>query len=455
MPSRVGHALLALRAHLDRSLFKQGQSESRFGRGEAVLIVVAFLALATVAQLFRLGPTIALDSLWAEDGPVFLQEALTQSFWHAVSAEYSGYLVVFPRLVGEAASIGPLRDAAAVTSILAALAVSVSGVLVWFASAGHIANPYLRATLAIATVLTSVGGLEAIDAAAYSSWYMLFAVFWILLWRPKNDLAAVAGAGLVLLAGLSNPGLWFFLPLALLRACCVRDRRDAIIVGSWFLAAALQALATATSDYQAVQPVWTHDIWTVLLQRVLDGAAFGLRLGGLAWDHLGWALLIGLIAAAVAIVVAGWRRGSWSQRWLALIAIPTALVMFVVSIYQRAVAEPMLWPGGSSFGAAGRYAIVPVLLLISVGFAFLDREEALRDRPRRIWWASGAAIALVLVSVAVSFPAADEAARGTPRWSEAIDQAAAACEQGGTAEIPSSPPGFQIFLPCSELRGAR
>jgi hypothetical protein len=455
MPRWAGHALLTLRAHLDRSLFPEAPARSRFGRGEAIALAVAFVVLAIVAQLLRPGPNTALDSLWAEDGPVFLQEALTHSIWHAVSAEYSGYLVVFPRLVAEGASVAPLREAAAVTSILAALGVALSGLIVWFASAGHIANPYLRGTLAVATVLTSVGGLETIDAAAYSSWYMLFAVFWILLWRPRSDLAALAAAVFVLLAGLSNPGIWFFLPLALLRAACVRDRRDATIVGSWFLAAAVQAAVAATSDYEAVKPVWTHDIWTVLLQRVLDGAAFGLRLGGFAWEHLGWVLLVALLVAAVAILVAGWRRGSESQRWLALIAIPIAVVMFVVSVYERAVAEPMLWPAGDSFGAAGRYAIVPVLLLISVAFAFLDREESIRGRPHHVWWVSGAAIALVLISVAVSFPAADNAARGTPGWSEAVDQAAATCKPGKTAEIPVSPPGFQVFLPCSELPGAR
>ncbi len=85
--------------------------------------------------------------------------------------------------------------APAATSTLAALAAAVSGLAVWVASAGHIRSPYLRLALAAATVLAPVSGLESTDSGSYASWYLLFASFWLLLWRPRTDWGAALGVG--------------------------------------------------------------------------------------------------------------------------------------------------------------------------------------------------------------------------------------------------------------------
>jgi hypothetical protein len=373
-----------------------------------------------------------------------------------VGAEYAGYLVLVPRLIAEVATVLPLRDAPAVVSILSAAMVGISALVVWWAAAGHIRNPYLRGALAVATALTPVGGLEAIDSASYVSWPMLFACFWLLLWRPRGQLGASLAALFLVLTALSNPGIWFLFPLAALRALAVRDRRDLTIVLAYFGAGAIQLITLARSSYEAVEPVWTHDIWTVLLQRVVDGAAFGLRLGGIGWELLGWGLLIGLSAAAVVGLAAGLHRSSSIARVFAAVAIPTALAMFVVSVYQRAVGTPMLWPPDAYHGAAGRYSIVPVLLLISVAMVFVDRRSGGSEAARRLSWPSAVVAGLVLVSVAVSLPAREISIRGTPPWEASVDAAAGECEREGLVEvaIPASPPGFAVQLPCSTLGAA-
>jgi hypothetical protein len=457
MPGAARENLPALRRRVGASLFPEPRPP-RWGlnRYEAATVAGAFIVLAVLIQLLRIGLTASLDSLWAEDGVVFLQHAVGHSLFDSIGSEYAGYLVVFPRIAAEIATHVPLRDAPAAVSILSALAVALSGLAVWFAAAGHIENPWLRGTLVLLTVLAPVGGLETIDSASYASWYMLFACFWLLLWRPQTTLGASLGSAFIAVTALSNPGIWFFLPLALLRLLCARDRRDALIVCSFFAGAALQVGAYAVSNYEAIEPVWTPDIWTVLLQRVVDGAAFGLRLGGVAWVHIGWPLLIALPLLGAAGLALGWRRSGWGARGLAAIAVPTALGMFVISVYDRAVGEPMLWPAHVYFGDAGRYSIVPALLLISVAFVFLDDFEGRRGRPRRLSAVSGAAIALMLTSVAFSLPAADRAVRGTPTWSEAVDRASAACAAGraGGVSLPTSPPGFAMQLPCSSVPGA-
>jgi hypothetical protein len=451
----LGERVGAGRRLLDRHLFPESSEGARFAAWEKAVLIAALLALAVFLQLLRPGWTGSLNSLWAEDGEVFLQSALTHSAWHSLGSEYSGYLVVVPRLIAEVASVFSLRDAAAAVAIASAAAVALSGLVVWYAASGQIADPYLRGTLVLVTVLCPVAGLESIDTASYVSWYMLFAVFWILLWRPRSLAGAVAGGLFAAAAVLSNPGAWFFLPLALLRALAVRDRRDVAILTGYFGASVVQLVAMLGSSYEAVEPLWTKDILTVLLQRVLGGATFGLRLGGVAWIHLGWAFLILLTVAVVAAFAYALRKADGRARAFALIALTTAAAMFVVSVYQRAVGPPMLWTAGHYGSQGGRYAIVPVLLVISAAMIALEGWRR-RNQASRPAWLPIALVALVLVSTGASFWVADATIRGTPTWHAGIDDAARTCirQGGGKAQIPISPQRFQVRLPCSQITAA-
>ncbi len=404
-----------------------------------------------------MGWSASLNSLWAEDGPIYMQEALTQDFWHAIVSTYATYLVLVPRLIAEVASLAPLRDIPAAVSILSAFVVALSGLAVWFATASHLRNPYLRAALVALTVLSPVAGLESLDSAAYVPWYMLFASFWLLIWRPTTLRAAALGGLFILLTGLSTPGLWFFAPLAALRALAIRDRRDLLIVSSYAVGAAVQIPILAFTSETAVEPLWTADIWTSFLQRIVNGAPFGLRIGGEAWSHLGWPFLILLTLAVVAALAVGFRCGRPGARYLAAIAIPTSLVMFVVSLYQRAVGPQMVWPEGIHNAAGSRYSIVPALLLVSAGLVLLD--SALRRRsaePKRLAWPVLATVVVLGLAIVTSFYVRDLPTRGVPPWDAAIDGAATACKSEHLSDVAvsTSPPGFGVQLSCDDVTAA-
>jgi hypothetical protein len=445
----------ALRRRLDESLFPADPVEGQGSKGETAIVLLAFAALGIVLQLLRPGWTASLESLWAEDGTIFLQGALSQGFVDAVLTPYAGYLVLVPRLIGEGAVLVPLGDAAAAVSILSAAVVVVSGIAVWFAAAGHIRNPWLRGTLACLTVLAPVAGLESVDSAAYVPWYMLFATFWLLLWRPRTTVAAVLAGLFILVTGLSSPGLWFFAPLAALRALAIRDRRDLAIVGGFAVGALSQVPVLAFNQEQAVTPSWTSDIWIAYAQRVVDGALLGEHLGGEAWVHFGRPFLFLLLFVTLATLFVLARNSTATGRWLAAIAIPTSLLLFIVSAYQRAVGSEIMWPLSVYHGAAGRYAIVPALLLVSAGFALLDGWLSNSSGPsRRVpAWTAVAAVALLWVGIASSFDLRDEPIRGTPPWEEALQGAAAECSAGDItdASVPTSPPGFGMSLPCERV----
>jgi len=447
----------ALRERLDESLFPTAPAEGRGSRGETAIVLLALAVLGIVLQLLRPGWTASLESLWAEDGPIFLQGALSQGFGDAVLTPYAGYLVLVPRLIGEGAVLVPLGDAAAAVSILSAAIVTLSGIAVWFGARAHIRNPWLRGTLACLTVLAPAAGLESVDSAAYVPWYMLFATFWLLLWRPRSTVAAVLAGLFILLTGLSSPGVWFFAPLAALRALAIRDRRDLAIVVGFATGAVSQVPVLALNQEQAVTPSWTSDIWIAYAQRVVDGALLGERLGGEAWVHFGRPFLFLLLLAALATLFVLARKSTATGRWLAAIAIPTSLLLFVVSAYQRAVGSEIMWPLSVYHGAAGRYAIVPALLLVSAGLALLDGWLRSSSGPshRLPVWTAVAAVALLWVGIASSFNVRDEPIRGTPQWDEALRGTAAECsrERLDYVSVPTSPPGFGLPISCELVLG--
>lgn len=459
MNGRVPGVVIRLRESLGQSLFAPAPaSGSTLGRGEFTLVLLALLALGAVLQIFRVGPDAALNAFWAEDGQVFFQGAVLQGFFDAVFTPYAGYLVVVPRLIGEVGNLVPLADAPTAVSLTAALVVALSGLAVWYASAALIRNPYLRGTLVVVMVLAPVASLEAIAAASYVSWYMLFASFWLLLWRPPNTRGAVLAGLFILATGLSNPGVWYFLPVFALRLFAARDRRDALILGGYALGSAIQLPVTLASSENTVEPVWTSDIWTAYIQRVVDGAALGESLGGEAWTSWGWPLLIGLLVVFGACLVAGLLRGMPSARYFAAIAIPTSLGMFVISVYQRAVGFVMTWPEGADSGLGGRYAIVPALLLVSLALVLIDQSTRRRRGPRRLSWLGIAAMVVLLVGVITSFSIGDRAARGEPGWEAALGAAAATCpaeppptDPNPAAAVVSAPVGFVVYVPCDQL----
>jgi hypothetical protein len=456
MPSRLLNSVLALRRHLDRVLFVEGPaSPTRLGRLEIGILVVAFFALSVVLLLLRAGPEEALNSLWAEDGPILLQEAHASPFLDAVFDPYASYLVFVPRLIGEVWAAFPLLDAPAAMAIAAALVTALSGLAVWLGSGGLLRDPVLRATLVALTVLSPVASLESVATGAYVPWYMLFACFWLLLWRPRSWWGVGFAAAFLLATGLSTPGVWFFLPLAALRALAARDARDWAIVAAFGAGALVQLPVLALNDEPQVEPLWSPMVWDAFLQRVLDGAAFGEKIGGQLWRSFGWPFLIALTAAFLAAFALAMAKGSAAVRWVAGIAVPTALVMFLASAYQRALGDALAWPQDFSFGDGGRYAIVPALLLLSAAMVAIDRLPLRRLRGGTTW-AALAVVAVLFAGLVAAFDVRNPAGRGEPPWDEALTAAAATCRAENLPEttIPISPPPFGLVLSCAEIEAS-
>jgi len=439
------------RANLGEALFPQPAPPARqVPRWEAAALIVALLALGTVLVLLRLGWSTSLNTIWSEDGPIYLEGALTNGFWDAIFTPYAGYLVLVPRLIAEVATLVPLEQAAAAISIVSAMFAVLSGLAVWHGCSGHVRNPYLRGGLVLATVLAAGAGQETLLSAAYVPWYMLVGSFWLLFWRPRTIGGATAGGLFMLATGLSTPGVWFFMPVALLRAATARDARDAILVGFFMLGAVAQVPVVLGQEQG--EPIWLWHVLPAYLQRVVDGGLLGQRLGGNLWEVFGRPFVIALSAAVAAVLGWGIWRAAPGPRWVAIIATATSLAMFLISVYQRSVAPTILWTSGSSGGTASRYVLVPALLLISAGVVLVD--GALRHRaPSKLPRLAAATLAVIVLAVATSYDMRGPQFRGRPYWEDALRQAATQCRAEGAelAGIATSPPPFGVQVPCSQV----
>ena len=300
-----------------------------------------------------------LDSLWAEDGGIWLSDALNRDFFDAFTTPYNGYLQGLSRLVAEPVSWLPVDWYAPAMAIVGALIVSGCALFVWRASAAHIRNPYLRASLAAMVLLLPVVGAESLANVTNSIWPLLFACFFALLWRPRSVAAAVGAAILVLVAALTNIGVVFFLPLWLMRLIAARDRRDLVIVAAFAIGLAMQfglsageiglrgeagdevrTSAVSACEAFSTDPCWDWELVPAYAQRIVGGAVAGQQINGELWKAIGPPLLVILGLGLIALVAVALRERR--TRILVPLTIAISIAMFLVTGWQR-------WGAGGLF----------------------------------------------------------------------------------------------------------
>ena len=113
----------------------------------------------------------------------------------------------------------------------------------------------------------------------------------------------------------------------------------------------------------------------------------------------------------------------------------------------------MLWHGGDWIADAGRYAVVPVMLMVSLIFALVDRGWRGRNWGRSpAGWESQWSLVILAPPSSRCRPGTCSA-RGTPPWSASMDRAERTCSAtpGAAAVFDISPPGFAFQLSCSTV----
>ena len=390
VPPAAGHGARAVLA----DLFPAPPEPARragLARWAFPLIQIAVVALGALVMLARVGGRPAWESVWAEDPGIYLPGALAHP-WYLLQS-YGGYLQLVPRLIGQIAALLPIRHASVAFAVGGALVASGCGVFAYHASAGHISSRWLRVLLGLSVVLLPVAPLEIADNGVNSIWYLLVALFWAALWRPRTRTGVAVTAVVAFAAAASSSLALLYAPLFAARAVVVPRRfREHAATAGWALGCLLQVLAILTSHLSRLRPHNPVDAVLFYAHEVLL-PALGWHLSWRLRDAVGLAgatvLAGGLIVVVLALVLATQARPC---RVFVVTAVATGLVF-------SAVTSAFAWGGPGQrvtvhVEHGARYSTVPILLLDA---ALIVAADAYARR----WWPRPRAVAAVAVLAAV------------------------------------------------------
>jgi hypothetical protein len=219
------------------------RSSTYFRGGVLVGTGLVGLAGAAILHLARQRGVPPWNSLWAEDGSVFLSGAL-RDFPGTFLAENGGYIHVVPRVIAGIAAALPVEAAAAVMAAGASVIVALISGFVYFASAEVLRSRAARLALAASVLFLPVPGSDLLANATNLHFYLLFACFWALFWQAESSAALGSRSAVALAASLSDPLSALLLPLAVVAPLARRSVRALAVSGVFVAGLAVQLLIT-------------------------------------------------------------------------------------------------------------------------------------------------------------------------------------------------------------------
>jgi hypothetical protein len=416
-------------------------------RARGLGILLALLFGAALVLLRQRGPG-ALGTLWAEDGEVFLQQALEDPSLRGWLRGYAGYLSLAPRMLGSVAATLPIEWAPVVLSGGAALAAAAVAVVIYYAAERDVPAWTHRAALALALLVLPAAGLETANAAANIHWYLLAGLGWVALWRPKGVAGTAIGSAYLFMAATNDPFTVLAAPVVGWRWLSQRRPVDwafAVALGAGLLAQAAVVLGSAGS--RALDPLATPLTSVVRWYgfHVLQGAVFGIVLRDALNQVLGVAGAALLAVLVLAVLLAPAAR--------AAIRRPSLVPATYTGLHLGLFLLPAVLAGFSP----ARYAVASIMLLYGLAaWGFAQAETP----PRTASLLALAGLALVAV---LDF-APHNSRAGPPTWSEGLAAARGQCTSSAEADVEIPPraqrsasgPGkrWAVRIPCRKLEPA-
>jgi hypothetical protein len=439
---------------------------ARYGARRAVYaaIQVAAVCVGTVVLLLRIAGVPAWDSLYAEDQGVYQFDALAHP-WHLI-VPYGGYEEFVPRLVGQLISYLPLVDVAVPFALAGAGIAALCALFIYHAMDGWIRSPWLRALVGAALILLPLAPIEIADSTVGSPWYVLTALFFGLLWRPKNRAGMMAAALIAFAAASSEILALIYAPLVLLRVVALPRWREHAVTAGWLAGLLVQVPVVLESYAQHTQRV-THLAGPV--------RTLGFYFHNVALRAFGWRVSLRLveiaglngatvIVCAILVAVFGWALVTGSRQVRVFVAI--ALIMgFVQTVFAATVVPYVIrQPYSYDFEGGSRYSTMPIMAMTAAAVVAVDaclRRRAIAEGGDRIplvrqspgALAAVAALALVLALGWLSDYRYVTGHNFWGHWKPVAERMLAACEHSTSGEITTwTWYHKRITIPCTRLR---
>ncbi|NEN06252.1 hypothetical protein G3T36_10225 [Diaminobutyricibacter tongyongensis] len=403
-------------------------------------LIVAVIAFACAVAAWLRIPSIARNTLWAEDGRNFLQDAVNHGPFASLAIPYAGYLHTIPRIVASVTvTFVPVAQWADAMTAGSCLVAGILAAVVYVCTRDVV--PWLPGRILIAglTVLAPLAPREVLGNAANLHSLVLWTVFWMLLYTPRTRTGSIVLGAVAFLGAATEIQCLLLLPLALIRW---RERRRWPILGG--LAAGLTMQLFVTLLWPRPQsghpPVETLSIAygyliNAVMPLVTPQNAIGPVLASTG-PAVGLVVLTAIAGAHAYVMI----RGGTIQRIAA-----AGLVAASIGVYSASVlSNPNTFYDYVRFDRAqleqvwlARYGVVPSMMLaaivvLAVALAVSRRtvgtaKGLLGERRRRI--TGSVALAVVAALLLMQFVPQDTRRSAGPQWSPQVTAAARACER--------------------------
>ena len=347
-----------------------------------LLYVLLFLAASTALLLFWRAEPGPNELIWAEDGTVFLRDALTGSWAGNVLTPYAGYMHLVPRTIAELVPLFPADQWALVLTAASALTRALLAVFVFYACAGVLPGRVARGAIAIVVVTVPLGAFEVLNSIANLHWFLMIAAVPALLWRPRSWFGVLAQCAVVAASMLSDPLTLIWTPLLLLRLVGLRTVREQLVSLTFVLSTAVQLVAVSSASRESGPGIDLGRGTLTYLIRVLEASTAGFR-----WtteDYRGTTTTLMWVCLGIVLLVlaAGLSRPG-PHRGFIVLCVGASAGFYGVTLYFFPDPTSFLPPGPDLYlENASRYQVpAAVLLLAALVAAGSGVLSSVRGRP--------------------------------------------------------------------------
>lgn len=393
-------------------------------------LIVLLVLLGLAILVARRHQELLTGWLWAEDGDIFLHDALVPGA--DILTPYNGQLWLVQRLAFAAIDALPLTWAPGLIVLVSLVLITLS---VSVALQGRLAETFRGRglqVLAFVLLLAMPGAWESTGLLVTVHWWFpLSAALILIAPAPRTRTGLILELAWLVLIGMTGLTSWIVLPVAVAAVLVRQEGISVLRLGVVLATAAVQAFTFLNSPRALADVAAPVDFARIALQRVGAVAIAGEQgLAGVTTRTV----LLAVLAAGAAFLLAVLLVAVVGRRWPGIALLISGAIATVLGILGADEPYALLQ---APFG--GRY-FVPAL-----SFAILILVLGIRGTVR---WTRVLAI-LALVAMAFAFVVDFLLPPVTPLLDAQEWQAFVECVESGsgTCAVDIAPKGWQVTVP--------
>jgi len=388
-----------------------------------------------------------VNRIWAEDGPIFLSDALHGSIWENAFAAYAGYLHVPARLVAEVIAALPVGWWAAAIALISALIRVGIAIVAWFATSEYLHSRYWRYAVSFVVVTLPSGSPEVLNNLANLHWFLMFGAVLCSMWTTTTKLGLASRTLVLGAATLADPVTALVVVILLWRAIKGRRVHEWIALGVVLACAFLQGLAVLGGSRGAVLGVDISTLFHLYSLRVLYMSATGTSLAEYLYNVGPFVVLV--VVGSVLVLLARGVLVAGPQRPLVAVCTVSSLVLYSVMMAYVPVGGPLVPGDELDAGYTGRYGVTASLLVLVAALA----GWAARSNSRRQYWPLLPGFFLTVLYVWALISASLTPIPVTqPGWDVEAARLQSTCLSGAESSNASVEPApWEFSVPCQSV----